>query len=245
MKKLILLFALFFTTGFYMSGQDIIKKKDGSEIKAKVIEITDETVRYKDFDNINGPIYNIHCYSISSITYENGKTDDFQTRDKKYGEPIIDCPRYKDIKNQYRLSDYVRSSDDKYSPGLMAFTSILIPGLGQLIVDEPLSGLGYFFGYGALVSTSVACARLAPQYVSPYKQILTGGAIASLTGALALYIGSAINAASVAKIKNMYIREAKSQYGSTVDLKFFPSIAFAPTNNGLLPAVGVGVQVSF
>jgi hypothetical protein len=59
------------------NGQDIILKNDGSEIKAKVLEITDTQIKYKDFDFQDGPTRNILKTQVFRIAYENGKTEIF------------------------------------------------------------------------------------------------------------------------------------------------------------------------
>ena len=74
---------IFATTSFVLFcivtvfGQDIIYKKDGTEIHSKVIEITLTTVKYKKLENLNGPSYDILKNEVQKIVYENGVIDDF------------------------------------------------------------------------------------------------------------------------------------------------------------------------
>ena len=63
--------------GIIANAQDIILKQDGSEIKAKVLEITDQQIKYKEFDFQDGPIRNINASEVFMITYENGKKEVF------------------------------------------------------------------------------------------------------------------------------------------------------------------------
>ena len=60
MRKVFLILGALIWFGISANAQDIILKKDGSEIKAKVLEITEQQVKYKDFDFQNGPIRNIN-----------------------------------------------------------------------------------------------------------------------------------------------------------------------------------------
>jgi hypothetical protein len=53
-------------------GQDLIITKKGQDISAKVLEISLTVVKYKRFDNINGPIYNIPKSDVLMIRYQNG-----------------------------------------------------------------------------------------------------------------------------------------------------------------------------
>jgi len=59
------------------TSQEAIIKKDGSEIKAKVIEITDQQIKYKDFDFQSGPTRNINISEVFMIIYENGQKEVF------------------------------------------------------------------------------------------------------------------------------------------------------------------------
>lgn len=58
-------------------AQDIIVKKDGSIIKAKVLEVTESSILYKNYGNINGPSYSISIANVMSLTYENGQIESF------------------------------------------------------------------------------------------------------------------------------------------------------------------------
>jgi hypothetical protein len=74
---------LFFTFAFFINArvfsQDVINIKDGSPINAKVIEITESQVKYKDQANPDGPLYIMNKDKISSIHYKNGSDDVFSS----------------------------------------------------------------------------------------------------------------------------------------------------------------------
>ncbi len=55
-----------------MFGQDIMVLKNSDEIKSKIVELTDFTIKYKKWENLNGPIYNINKRDVLFIRYENG-----------------------------------------------------------------------------------------------------------------------------------------------------------------------------
>ena len=77
MKKILLIVVAFIGIGITTNAQDIILKKDASEIKAKVIEITDQQVKYKDFDFESGPTRSVNISEVFMITYENGQKEVF------------------------------------------------------------------------------------------------------------------------------------------------------------------------
>ncbi|MBL4651884.1 MAG: hypothetical protein JKY53_03320 [Flavobacteriales bacterium] len=56
-------------------SQDIIWKKTGEKIEAKVIKISDEEIKYQKHNNLSGPIYSIETYNVIQITFENGDVE--------------------------------------------------------------------------------------------------------------------------------------------------------------------------
>jgi hypothetical protein len=59
---------------------DAILLKDGNEVKAKVLEITDQQIKYKDFDYQSGPTRNISISEVLLIIYENGQKEFFNKK---------------------------------------------------------------------------------------------------------------------------------------------------------------------
>ena len=64
-------------TGSYASAQDLIVKKDGSVIQAKVTKIGTSEVEYKKWSNQDGPQYSIAISDILAINYKNGEKETF------------------------------------------------------------------------------------------------------------------------------------------------------------------------
>ena len=76
-KKLLALAALC-VSGSYASAQDLIVKKDGSVIQAKVTKIGTSEVEYKKWSNQDGPQYSIAVADILAINYQNGEKETFE-----------------------------------------------------------------------------------------------------------------------------------------------------------------------
>lgn len=74
MKRLIFIIASILL-GQTVCAQDIIQKKDATEIQAKVLKITDTEIEYKRWDNPDGPIYTIPAEDVFTITYQNGSKE--------------------------------------------------------------------------------------------------------------------------------------------------------------------------
>jgi hypothetical protein len=62
---------------YYLLGQDVIFLKNGGEIKAKVLEVLPDVVKYKKWDNQDGPSYSESKANIFMIKYQNGTKDVF------------------------------------------------------------------------------------------------------------------------------------------------------------------------
>lgn len=73
----LLLFILFTTLLSAKSAfsQDILYTTAGSKLQAKVLEINLKDIKYKDFNNIEGPTYVISKTDIVLIQYSNGVTE--------------------------------------------------------------------------------------------------------------------------------------------------------------------------
>jgi hypothetical protein len=59
-------------------SQDVITYKNGTEVKVKVTEVTSTEVKYKKFDNMEGPSYSILRTDVFMIKYENGTKEVFE-----------------------------------------------------------------------------------------------------------------------------------------------------------------------
>ena len=71
---------------------DIILLQSGNEIKAKVLEITDQQIKYKDFDFQSGPTRNLNIFEVFMITYENGQKEVFNKKSPSSArENVTNC----------------------------------------------------------------------------------------------------------------------------------------------------------
>ena len=59
-------------------AQDIITFKNGDEIKSKVIEVTPDLIKYKKWENQDGPIYSSNKSEVFMVKYANGTKDVFK-----------------------------------------------------------------------------------------------------------------------------------------------------------------------
>ena len=57
--------------------QDIIYKTDGNEIRAKVIEIDENYIKYKNYEQLEGPLRNILKSQVFMIKYQDGTEEKY------------------------------------------------------------------------------------------------------------------------------------------------------------------------
>lgn len=75
--KMYCIIFLLFLNPFFIKAQDKIHKSDSTIIEARVLEINDNEIKYKKFNNPNGPSYIIDKSKVNMIVYENGEKDIF------------------------------------------------------------------------------------------------------------------------------------------------------------------------
>lgn len=69
-------------------AQDVLVKKDGSTILAKVLKITETEVEYKDFNNQDGPTRVISIVNLQAINYQNGQKESFPVSSSTHESPV-------------------------------------------------------------------------------------------------------------------------------------------------------------
>ncbi|HLF47278.1 MAG TPA: hypothetical protein VI548_12695 [Chitinophagaceae bacterium] len=77
MKKVILSILLLFFVFHTSFSQDKIYRKNGKVVEAKIVEIGTDEIKYKEFNNPDGPVYILETDRISKIVYAGGKTEKF------------------------------------------------------------------------------------------------------------------------------------------------------------------------
>lgn len=246
MKRIIALALLLFAAAATASAQDLITKKTGEDIQAKVLEVTPGEVKYRLWEEPDGVIYTVKKSDLLLIRYESGRNEVFNTNvnpniHTPWREPVEGLTtgmKYSELKNLYDYYDYSSAPGDKYSPLWSGVASLFIPGLGQMLCDEVGRGLAWLGG-------SVGC--VAAWYLGFIWAWYSPTGIplfyAAPLGIIAVNIGSIIDAVKVAKVKNMYFQDLKSQY--SLDVELYPSVNCVQTATGIRPAAGLTLAVRF
>jgi hypothetical protein len=107
------------TSIFIANAQDIIVKNDKTEIKAKIEELTETTIKYKKIEMLDGPSYNINKRDVFMIIYKNGT--------KEYIESSTSIPAQTPIQN---------------NPSIIS-TNTTIQGSTSVNTQQTQSGVGH------------------------------------------------------------------------------------------------------
>ena len=237
-----------------LGAQDLITKKTGEDIRAKVLEVNPDNIRYRLFEEPDGVIYTIDKSDVLLIRYASGRnelfnagpsgkgSDLFDDEDETRGPEIVPGMRYSELQYIYNKNQYVPSMHDRYSPAGSTVASVFIPGLGQWICGEVGRGFAWFGGevgaYLCFYSGLVSGLAGAPSEVTA-TLILTGAA-----GDILMRVLSAVDANKVAKIKNMYYQDLRKAY--PVEFSMYPSVDFIKTaDNRAQPAIGLTLALKF
>jgi hypothetical protein len=129
------LFITFFITNLSFS-QDIITKRTGEDIKAKIIEVGISEIKYKKFDFQDSPIYSLSKQEVLIIRYQNGSKDIFNQETFTANSSSINSSSTNNSSNDLYLQG--EKDANKYYKGYKsAQTGTLITG----VVLSPLLGL--------------------------------------------------------------------------------------------------------
>ena len=82
-KYLLFVILAFVLASVSANAQDVIVKTDNSTILSKVEEITEESIKYRKWNNLDGPVYVISISEVISINYSNGTMDTFEKKQQK------------------------------------------------------------------------------------------------------------------------------------------------------------------
>jgi hypothetical protein len=247
MKKLLVFVVLAFAASATSFAQDLITRKNGEDIKAKVLEITPYEVKYRLFDEPDGVIYTERKSDLLVIRYESGRNEVFNTNsysdlyltDRVPVDGIAPGMKYKHLKALYNYREFTPTLADRYSPAWSGVASFFIPGLGQMICGEVGRGFAWLGG-------SVSCTIIAGVSNGFALCGSAGGAatclVASL-GVLAIDICAIVDGVRVAKVKNMYEQDLRKLY--TLDFNLYPSVNYIQTAYGAQPTAGMTLALKF
>ena len=251
MKKKLVSAVLLVGFALSASAQDIITKKDGTDIQAKILEVTVSEVKFKKYNNLDGPTFTMPKTDILIVRYENGENEVFSESQKTVTlntqNEVYPGMRYKEYKDFYNTREYVHQPGDPYTPFWIGFGDFFIPGLGNAITGEWGRAAFFFFtNFGLHVLATTQITIMDSQYSGTrYEYSDWYWVIAAVD--LGMNIWSIWDAVHVAKVKNMYNQDLRAQRAS-LDLKIEPYLSGMPaglTGDTPVLAAGLSVKLTF
>src|ERR1041384_4983141 len=67
----------------FVNAQDLLFKSDNLKLEVKVLEVNENTIRYKVFNNPDGPVYTISKKDVAMVIYKNGTHEVFKASVKE------------------------------------------------------------------------------------------------------------------------------------------------------------------
>ncbi|MBS1585081.1 MAG: hypothetical protein JSS82_05990 [Bacteroidetes bacterium] len=124
MKRVLLIIAALLP--FALQAQDVITKRNGQTIRAKVLSVTPTEVSYKAEKNPDGPTFTVAKEDLLSISYEDGTSTNFARSGNVGMQPIqsqtfVGDSIKPDGVNTYKRGDLVlfKNEKGKFRKGLI------------------------------------------------------------------------------------------------------------------------------
>ena len=218
-------------------SQDYVYLINSDTIKSKVLEVNEDNVKYKDFENLDGPIYTINKSRIDKIIYQNGKVDYFNSvasdnnQNSNQNLPKLltfdQLMAFTDAEKEAYLSTIgIQSIYEKFKKG-QSFTE----------KGKRLRGTGVFITIGGCVLYGTSLVIIEDRKEE--------GAILYVAGSVALTAGQLLIIASIpfSAVGGGLKKSAESQYQDFTLGKSYTSIQ--PVLNFGLTQNGVGLSLKF
>lgn len=224
MKKLAYLFVSLMLFAVSVNAQDVVVLRDGNLLNAKVIEITETTIRYKKWENIDGPTYLLSKEMVLAINYENGTKDVFENVVKEKS----DIAQSIDVAGS-KITNSVAVSGSNISRGID--NSVYLKQQDMINSGKTIRTIGYVVGALCIGGGAAAAVLTGEAWIGG-----VGAGVALLVGGGIAWMGQRkINSAEAITVANL------CEFNVTDDL----AINVCSINNNLNKEGCMGAGVSF
>lgn len=219
-KSMIIMVVILLGITFNVVAQDVISFNDGTLEKAKVLEIGENEIKYKKWDNQEGPTYSVSKSKIMSILYQNGtfekisKTSAVQNLPEQTEASSVKKESKNPIQQEELLDTIELSYNDKYSYDFLMkklnpfpeiqddFSSAWRGSTAPQVVGCVFMGL-----MGASVITGIILSATTDEPVFFLSSLIIGTSFA-IPGGICLSKGT--------KIRNEAVLNAVSDYNAAL-----------------------------
>lgn len=105
------------TVAGFVSAQDVIITIDSKKIEAKILEVSQTEIKYKEKTNPNGPTFVLATSEINTIIYENGSVSTFNHAQKSATLPSTNGNADTYNQSQFVAGTPITRSDKTYYMG--------------------------------------------------------------------------------------------------------------------------------
>ena len=241
-----------FTTNVF--AQDVITLKNGDDIQALVQEVGEVEIKYKKFDNLEGPNYTMKKTEIFMIRYANGSKDVFTD----ISEPVIEPAKTSLVeqKNNYSQTNTrnentllsVRNAQVRNQNGVQLRHSEIM----ELMKTEPMALENYKRGASnrrvgkglavpGLIFCGVGIGLLIGHYATP-EYDRDPDMLAASTGFFGLSIAFNIPSIILSSSGNRRIETAVDIYNNSIQRQRSQNMSL---NFGITQSGGIGLTLNF
>ncbi len=205
------------------NAQDILILKSGEELNAKVLEVGTQDIKYKKFENPEGPFYTISKDKLFMIKYQNGTKETFGNSNI---ENTASKPNIKTAVAQQATTNSYSDSQHKLQKG------------------KVLTGLGTSFttvGSALLIAGGVVFGNSYYNYY-PYDDI------AESNGIIMMSVGSAVFVAGLPMMISGLVKmgaakkEIRLSKNSATSLQISPTLLLNHSKQGSTPGLYLGMR---
>ncbi|WP_299760712.1 hypothetical protein [uncultured Pontibacter sp.] len=144
MKKFLLTIVSTITLCSALQAQDVITKRTGEKVEAKVLEVSNSEIKYKRFSHQDGPTYILPKSEITVITYEDKTSEVFELDSQPSPEAMA--------------SAKVATPD---APAVVVEPALATSGL-DMYAKGQVDGKQYYDGYKAAGTGTLIVSLLSP-----------------------------------------------------------------------------------
>jgi len=168
MKKLLLFFTVLLSDYNLVSAQDYIVKTNADIIKGKVESVEQSEIKYKKFENIDGPVYSVLKKEVYVVVYANGLIDTITNINSAKNNSISSNKTNEQTKTPIVAPSPKEDNTDKYNQYMRAYKRNIGWGIAGTVLCLPVTAAGiawiastnntgYAIAGGVLAGTGVLC----------------------------------------------------------------------------------------
>ena len=158
-------------------AQDVITLTTGNTISALVQEVGNTEVKYKRFDNPNGPNYTLNISDIYIISYANGTKDVFSDIPTATQQNKIDYESFVAMKkSETKLVNYLKANDTAIytqfkrgtslgrTAGFLGFSGFMVTAAGAFLIIDAINHQNNYYQdeFNGYAIGGAVCAIVGP-----------------------------------------------------------------------------------